>query len=218
MMSNSRNVHSALSSTASSAGRLMPGQVTWRSCCQAVAPSTRAASYSDRGNRLQRGEQRDREKREALPHRRHDHRGHRRVARRRTTRCRCAIKPRSRRIALTTPNDASSIHRNAMLTITPGTAHGSSSRLRSQRRAGKRAMEQQREQQPGEERGRERPDRVDRRVTERVPQRLLVQDAVVVRKTRAAATSARRARAPCRDAGSSARRRRSARRSAPRRR
>ena len=46
-------------------------------------------------------------------------------------------KPSRRSTELTTPNDASNIHRKLMLTMTPGTAHGSSSRLRSQRRAGK---------------------------------------------------------------------------------
>jgi hypothetical protein len=35
-----------------------------------------------------------------------------------------------------TPNDPSSSQRNTVLTITPGTAHGSSIRLRSHRRPG----------------------------------------------------------------------------------
>jgi hypothetical protein len=46
-------------------------------------------------------------------------------------------RPARRSTEFTTPYDASSIHRNVMLTITPGTAHGRSSRLRSHRRAGK---------------------------------------------------------------------------------
>src|SRR3954465_8152619 len=123
MMSNSRNVHSVLRSTASIAGPQMPGHVTWTNWCHAEAPSTRAASYSDEGidcsaasiviakngklfqivGRIT-----------AI------------IAVSASTNHARSVDstPSLRNTELTTPNDASNIHRKLMLTMTPGTAHG----------------------------------------------------------------------------------------------
>src|SRR5262245_31347329 len=61
-----------------------------------------------------------------------------------------SIRPRSRSIALTTPYEPSSIQRNTMETMTPGTAHGSSMEVRRYRPPGKLLFQKQRRRQPDE--------------------------------------------------------------------
>ena len=154
-MSNSRNVHSALRSTASSAGRWMPGHVTCTNCCHALAPSTRAASYSDVGIDcsaassviVKNGKlfQTVGTITAAMAVRASTNQAMSVLAR-----------PRSRRTALNTPYDASSIHRNVMLTTTPGHGPGQQQQAAQPSSRRERAVEQQREQQSGNERRHER--------------------------------------------------------------
>ena len=171
MMSNSRNVHSALRMTARNRGALdaRPLRDVAEFLPGVCSASTRAASYSDSGIDcsaatsviVKNGKLFHTDARITVG-----------IAVRASTNHAVSPAPRcsARMIALMTPNDASNIHRKLRLTITPGTAHGISRRLRSQRRAGNSRLNTSARASPARnDIGTSVARGVDRRVDEGVP-------------------------------------------------